>query len=177
MICAEYVCDNPDAFNPSTWREACTVRNCEACPSPSFPVPEGQESEPVALSLGAEDDGRSQEIRLMAEVDDGGTVGGRPRSRRNQDEKARVHGFPRLGVILPRPQKVAPWPRRRHDRGFSKEPRNLPCGDAHQHGLFRKFHRHRHVPGGGEIPPLASDRRIKAGIGLGYFCFAGPPAR
>ena len=51
LIAKHDMCDGVDPFCPSSWNEECALGECEACPSPSFPVPPGLEGKLVEMSL------------------------------------------------------------------------------------------------------------------------------
>ena len=51
IICTKYMCGNSDPCSAAKWNEDCCTGKCANCPDVSFPVPSGQESSPVTLSI------------------------------------------------------------------------------------------------------------------------------
>ena len=51
LICTRYMCPNVDPFTPASWKEECVTGSCSECPTASFPVPSGEESQRVNVSL------------------------------------------------------------------------------------------------------------------------------
>ena len=51
VICMHYMCGDCDACSPANWNEDCASGNCVNCPAISFPVPSGEASTLVTVSL------------------------------------------------------------------------------------------------------------------------------